>query len=462
MPETDKLRKTGLIKATVFMMLGLLGLATSHSWAEPEPGVLTLLYQRAKQHDAVYRSSVSAALARQQTLNQGRAALLPQLEASALWQQVDAERSAFGQSASSTSNPFGYTVTLNQPLFRMQSWENFKQAELVFGLSKMQARQAEQDLILRVAQAYFDALAAKDNLQTILAQKEATRVQLKVAQKNFELGNASITDQQEAQARFDLIQANELAAQNQVNVTELNLLAIVGPAPVPWLSPSRELKLSPPEPNQIKPWLEQAGSSNLGLQQARINTEIATREVRKQRYGHLPTLDLQTQYLNGEQTLFDNTTGQPFDAREKSTTVGVLLSLPLFSGGLTTSQVDQAAHLLNKAHADQEQAAKTASLQTQSAFLNVQTGLSRIQALKTAVQSSELALQANQTGYEVGVRINLDVLDAQQQVSGAKRQLLQAQYDTLVSLLQLDAASGQLSEKRLKQLDALLTERASQ
>ncbi|MDX1670686.1 MAG: TolC family protein, partial [Limnobacter sp.] len=153
MLKIGKSKEVGLKITVSLVLLVVLGLSAPRIHAEPQAGVISQLYERAKRHDPVFRGNVSATMARKQALNQGRAALLPQLNASALWQQVDAERSAFGQSASSNSTPFGYTVTLNQPLFRMQSWENFKQAELVFGLAEVQTQLAEQDLMLRVVQA---------------------------------------------------------------------------------------------------------------------------------------------------------------------------------------------------------------------------------------------------------------------------------------------------------------------
>lgn len=418
-------------------------------------GLLNLL-DRAKSHDLTYRSALAASHANQTAQDQGKAALLPQINASALLQQVDAERSAFGRSVSTTSSPFGYTLTLTQPLFRMQAWENYKQSELLTALGVLQASAAEQDLILRLVQSYFATLSARDTLKTIQAQKAAIALQLESAKRNFEIGTTTVTDQQEAQARYDLIQARELAATNQFNIAQLRLKNLIGPDEFPLMGLPEQLQIQEPGPNNPDDWARQAANSNLLFQQAAINLEIAKREVDKRQFGHLPTLDLQAEYLDGEQQQFDNTTGQPFDAQQKSTTLSLLLNVPVFSGGLTNSRAEESKHLLVKSRADKDLSSQNAEIQARSAFLSVQTGLSQIQALQTAVESSKLALKANQTGYEIGVRINIDVLDAQQQVSSAQRELQQAQYDTLLNLLRLDAAVGQLSRDSLRKIDLLL------
>lgn len=419
---------------------------------------LSNLLERAKVYDPIYQSAIADSSASQTATTQGRSALLPRLNASALLQQVDAKRTAFGQSTSASSSPFGFTLTLNQPLFRLQAWENYKQSELVSALGQLQASTAEQDLILRLVQSYFETLAARDTLETIQAQKKAIALQLESAQRNFEIGTTTVTDQQEAQARFDLIQARELAATNQFNLAKLRLQNVIGPDEVPLLGLPQNLRITSPTPNNPADWAKQAIKSNLSYQQSEVKFEIAKREVKKQRYGHLPTLDLQAEYLDGEQQQFDNTTGQPFDAEQKSTTVSLILSIPVFSGGLTQSQTAESEYLLSKAKAEKDLSRQTVEVQARSSYLSVQTGLSQIQALQTAVESSKLALQANQTGYEIGVRINIDVLNAQQQVSSAQRELLQAQYDTLLNLLRLDAAAGQLSKQSLEKIDQLLTQ----
>lgn len=443
---------------SAFLVLLPIYLATGLTAGHASSFGLTNLLERAKSYDPVYRGALASSAATQTASNQGRAGLLPQISASALLQQVDAERSAFGRSVSTSSSPSGFTVTLNQPLFRLQNWESYKQSELTTNLGLLQASAAEQDLILRLVQSYFDTLSARDTLKTIQSQKAAIGLQLESAKRNFEIGTTTVTDQQEAQARYDLIQARELAASNQFNIAQLRLKNLIGPDQVPLMGLPEDLSIPEPLPNNPDAWAKQAAVSNLLYQQSAINLEIANREVKKRQYGHLPTLDLQAEYLDGEQQLFDNTTGQPFEAEEKSTTLSLLLSVPLFSGGLTQSRAEESEHLLIQSKADKDLSSQNAEVQARSAFLSVQTGLSQIQALQTAVESSKLALQANQTGYEIGVRINIDVLNAQQQVSSAQRELLQAQYDTLLNLLRLDAAAGQLSSNSLERLDQLLTE----
>lgn len=448
------------IQFKAILTVGVACLAALHSTAQcqetgPQTDLLSL-YQQASQFDKTYLAAEAQFQADQEVPKQALGSLLPNLGLTAQTQKVESTQSALGFSTSSTSRPRGYTVQLTQPLFRLQAWETYKQSQLKAQIAKLTLQQARQDLMLRLSKAYFAVLAAQKDFDTLEAQKAATVEQLKSAKQNFEVGNATVTDQQEAQAKYDLIIAQEVGASNTLAVKRLELEAITGTAPQRLADLQTQAKLNNPDSTDPTKWADLAKSSNLMAQQAQLAQLIAKREVSKAKEGHLPTLDLTAQYSDGNQQIFDPSTGRPFDVSSTNRTLGLTLAVPLYSGGATQSKVRQQAALLNKAQYDYDSAVINASQAAKSAFLKVTGGLSQVQALQTAVQSSELALKANKTGYEVGVRINIDVLNAQQQLSSAERDLYKAKYDALVSMLELQSAVGQLDENALTKVNDLL------
>lgn len=416
------------------------------------------LLDLAMRFDKTYQAALAQHRANLEGKNQALAAYLPNVNLTAQANREDSTRSAFGFSSNSTSNPRNFSINLRQALFQPKAWLSYKQAELSNQASELNLRQAKQDLVLRVFQAYVDLLTAQDTLRTLAAQKSAVSQQLEAAKVNFEVGTATITDQQEAQSRFDLIVAQELAAQNQFQVAQVNLEALTGTTLTQVAPLADQTRLSPPSPASLDAWTSKASSHNLQVLIGELQKQITEREVTKAQSGHLPTLDLTAQKLDARQQVFDTATGRPFPVQLESTTVGVVLNVPIFAGGLTQSQVRQQAALLDKSRADAEGAKLQATRAIKSAFLSVQSGLAQVNALNAAVKSSELALASNQLGYEVGVRINIDVLNAQQQLANAKQNLFKAQYDTLVNMLRLQAAVGQLDEDSLKQVDLLFAQ----
>ena len=416
------------------------------------------LVQLAKQHDANYQATLARAQADQEIEKQARASLLPSLFFSAQIEKQDNTFEAFGNQIEASRDPGTYSLVLTQALFRPQAWQTYKQSQLSAEVARLQARQAEQELLLKVTRAYFDVLNAQNDLDNLDIQKLAVQEQLAFAQKNFETGNATITDQQEAQARFDLINAQKLVGQNLLSTRQLALETLTGKTPDVLNTLNSHVTLAPPQPAQPQSWADQAQQSNIQVLQARLNQEIAEREASKARLGHLPTLDLMVKRVETEQQSFNGTTGQPFEIGIENNTLGLTLNVPLFSGGATQSNVRQQAHLLTKARQDLEAASRFAQQQAKAAFLNTQSALAQVSALQTAVKSSELALASNKTAYEVGVRINVDVLNAQQQLSSTQRDLSRAQYNALVQTIELQAATGQLSMKDIEAINALLVQ----
>lgn len=439
------------------LLLFCLGLFVTQCFAQSgAPQNLASLFELAQQRDATYRAAAAQLQADLETENQTFSALLPSVNFGARVEKQENTYDAFGMSIDASRNPGTYSLVLNQALFRPQAWESYKQSQLLGEIAKLAFQQAEQNLILRLSRAYFEVLTAQDELASLQDQKAAITEQLAFAKASFDAGSATVTDQQEAQARFDLVIAQELAAQNQLAVRKLQLETITG-SPVQSLArlpADTELKM--PAQGNADTWAELARNNNLQTQQARLAQLVAKGESRKAQYGHLPTLDLTAQVVETEQQIFDGNTGQPFDLGVDSTTIGLVMNVPIFSGGGTQSKVRQQAALLEKSMNDTDLAHRNATQAAKAAFLGVQTSLAQVKALETAVASSELALKSNKTAYDVGIRINVDVLNAQQQFNATQRELSKARYSSLINMLELQATTGQLNAAALEQVNDLL------
>ena len=412
------------------------------------------IYRLAKRNDATFAAARAALEAGLEKLPQGRALLLPVINASANTNWNDAENRTFGTQARFNSN--GWNVTLTQPIFRWQNIVQYEQSKFQVLQAEAQFAQATQDLIVRVAQAYFDVLAARDNIEFIKANKIAIAEQLAQAKRNFEVGTATITDTNEAQARFDLATAQEIAGFNALEVAERALQQIIGEPPTT-LTPLRpNVLIAPPQPAVMDEWAKSARASNLVVRANEAVMEIAEREVSRQRAGHYPTLDaIATAQENTNQSL---AIGVGTRSTVQQNVVGLQLNLPIFAGGAVLSRTREAVALKERARSDLEASRRAAEFNARQSYLNVTNGLAQVKALEQALTSSEVALQSNRVGYEVGVRINIDVLNAQQQVFQTKRDLARARYDTILSGLRLKAAAGALTEADVEELNRLLGE----
>lgn len=414
---------------------------------------LLQIYNEALTNDPVYASAVASKSAGDEKAVQGRSALLPSIGASAGYTRsnVTANVPPFGDfTLNVPSNTF--KVSLSQPLFRPANWEQYQQGKLATLASDTQFSQAKIDLILRVAQAYFDVLTAQDALSAVQANKVAITEQLASAKRNFEVGTTTITDQHEAQARYDLAVAQELAAQNDLEIKRTALQQITGKTPGD-LSPLRAgVKLSQPEPAQLDSWVSNSEESNLGVVGQRINLELAERTVKANRAGHLPTVDLVAAHEHD----FQGGSLNPQAGTTVSNSIGIQLNLPLYQGGAITSKVRESIALENKARSDLEAAKRSAAQGARQAYLGVTSGLAQVTAYEAAEVSSQSALDSNRLGYQVGVRINIDVLNAQQQLYTNRQNLAKARYDTIVNGLRLKAAAGTLKEEDLSVVNALL------
>ncbi|MBL8452985.1 MAG: TolC family outer membrane protein, partial [Zoogloea sp.] len=329
----------------------------------------------------------------------------------------------------------------------------YKQGELQTTLSEAQYQLARQDLTLRAAQAYFDVLGAQDTLAAVSALYEANTQQLALARKSFEVGTVTITDVHEAQSRADLSSAQVIAAESDLAVKRHALLVLTGKEADTLKSLRKGVALSRPDPADIQSWVSAAEGSNLSVQAAQIAGEIAGREVERNRAGHLPTVDVVASYGNSATA---NALANFVNTDIRSAVVALQMNVPVFQGGAVSSRVREAAALRDKAAADLDNARRTSAQNARQAYLGVTSGLAQVKAFEAAQVSSASALDANKLGYDVGVRINIDVLNAQSQLYDTRQKLAKARYDTLMAQLKLKASAGTLGEDDIKAINGLL------
>lgn len=410
------------------------------------------VYREAQQQDATFASARAAYQAGLEALPQGRALLLPTASLSANTTGNRVERAG---TPTIDFNSHGYSLALSQPVYRKQNWAQYQEAKSQVSQAEGQFASARQDLIIRVAQAYFDVLLAQDNVTLAGAQKAAIAEQLAQAKRNFEVGTATIVDTHEAQARYDLATSQEIAALNDLEVKKRTLQVIIGKTPESLTVLGENLPLVFPEPNDMAKWVELAEQQSPTLKVQRAALEIANQEVERNRAGHYPTLDLVASYADNTNASLSFGLGGEI----KSSAVALQFNLPLYQGGAVNSRVRQSLALQEKARQDLELADRQVALQTRQSFLGVTSGVAQVKALEQALVSSQSSLDSTKLGQEVGVRTNVDVLNAQQQLYSARRDLFQARYNYVISQLQLRAAVGTLSEADLEQVNRWLQNR---
>jgi len=419
---------------------------------------LMQVWREAQGYDAVYAAARHTAEAGREKGPQGRALLLPTLGLTANAQSSRSETEfradpAVFPNTTRTIDSASYQLTFTQPLFRYQNWIQYEQGGLQVKQAEATFGQAYQDLIIRVAQAYFDVLAAQDTLALVRAQKEAIGEQLAQAKRNFEVGTATITDTHEAQARFDLSGAQEILALNDLEAKRRVLQFLTGKEYAD-LKPLRpDIKLPPPNPDNMESWADLAGKQGYTVLIQEAAAEIAALEVKRNRGSHLPTLDAFATY---GQTGATGTSDSSVGRDTTQTVIGLQLAVPIFQGFGLVSRDREAAALNLKAREDVENARRAAILTARQIFLSVINGIAQVAALEQALVSSQSALDSNKLGYEVGVRINIDVLNAQQQLFSTRRDLALARYNTINNHLRLKAAAGSLREEDLAEVNRAL------
>lgn len=421
---------------------------------------LMSIYREAALEDPVFQAAKAALAAAREKVPQGRSLLLPSvgLSANTSYTHFTTKLSTpvpgvlpLGGQGNFNSN--GYTVSLSQPVFQMQSWLQLDEAHLQVAVAEAQYHASEQDLILRTAKAYFDVLLAQDNVALVHAQKAAISEQLQQAKVNFEVGTATITDTHEARARSDLVSAQEIAANSDLEIKKRALAVLIGKMPGGLESVNPKFEPGLPLPDDADKWVKAALENNLNLVSHQILARIAGKEVERRRAGHYPSVNIVASYG-------DNSAGGGMlldvGTNTKSSVIGIQLNLPIYQGGAISSQTREAAANFEKAKDEAENARRNAELNAREAFLGVANGMAQVKALEQALQSSQTSLDSTKLGQEVGVRTAVDVLNSQQQLYSAKRDLYKARYDYLVSELQLKAASGSLQVSDLEAVNRSL------
>jgi outer membrane protein len=413
---------------------------------------LLQIYQEAKGHDATYAAAKAQAEATAAKAAQAKAALLPTLGMSFSKTRIQAENPSGAQLTDYNNKSSGLSLT--QPIFSAANWATYKQGEQSLQLSTAQLLVAEQELILRVSQAYFDVLTTAEALTSVQAQKKAVSEQLASAKRNFEVGTATIVDTREAEASYDRVISLELSAENDLRTKKLALDQLAGksnlqPAPL-----NLKSALTAPQPQDAEAWVKQALENNTTLQQLRVAHEVAKLDTDKAKAGHLPTLELSAKY--GETRCTGSTVPQPTTCSNDAKSLGLTLNIPLFAGFAVQNRVKETVSLQEKTRAELEAAERTVDQNTRSAYFGLLTGLSQVKALVASETSSQSVVDATKLGYQVGVKTNLDVLNSQTQLFQTKRDLAKARYDVLQGQLKLRQAAGVLKAEDVQSINDLL------
>lgn len=425
------------------------------------------IYREALEQDTQYSSARFAHQAAQEKLPQGRAGLLPTITLAGVRrrQYIDIQ-SVGGVGVAGVVRPSevvidnqSLTITATQPIYRKENFVIYEQSKIQVAQADSQFIIAAQDLILRVAQAYFDILAGQVNVEVAEAQKKAIGEQLEQAKRNFQVGTSTIVDTHEAQARYDLTVSQEIAARNDLEVRKRELQQIIGRLPDNLARPDEiasdllTLKYA-----NMQDWISVAEQNNLALKVQQSVYEIAKQEVERAKAGHYPTLDLVALYSD-QKGVGGTITGRPIDLTSKE--IGLQLSIPIFQGFAVQSRVREALATQEKVLQDLNNTRRNSVLQVSQQYLNVINGMSQVKALQQAMISSRSQLDSTKLGQEVGVRTEVDVLNAQQLFYSARRDLAQARYNFLMSRLRLEAEAGELDEEDLRQINDVLMQGTS-
>ncbi|MFQ5634946.1 MAG: TolC family outer membrane protein [Gammaproteobacteria bacterium] len=434
------------------------------------------IYQMALQSDPSIHEAEATRSATLQSRPQARGLLLPQIDANASWVESWSEGSrntTFGGANVRTffdtrQDGWRWNVQLSQSLFRWDQWIALRKSSKQVAQAEADYLAAGQDLMLRVAQRYFDVLAAQDTLESEQASKEAIARQLEQAKKRFEVGLIAITDVQEAQAGFDQAIASEILAKRNLANAKESLREIAGRFEGPLVSPEDEIPLVPPTPADDEIWVDSALRQNATVLSSQLGSEIARDDLRAARSGHLPTVDFVASHGktdiagSGE---FTGATGirstSPTGTSSTDDQIEVRFSLPVFSGGNTSARAKEASYLYVAARERYEKAARQAQRETRDNYLGVVSEIARVKALKQARASAQTALEASEAGFEVGTRTTVDVLNARQQLFIADVNYARSRYDYILNVLALKQAAGTLGVNDLIEVSGWLEQAAA-
>ncbi len=444
------------------------------SLAAPLAGAVDLdaIYQQALKNDPLIREAEANRRAALESKPQALATLLPQLSANARYDDSESDGSrTFFQSApggisivtidsASNSTQESWDVTLRQNVFRWQNWVALRQADAQVAQAEADYHAAEQELILRSAEAYFNVLAAQDTLDAAQAAHDAIARQLEQSEKRFEVGLIAVTDVQEAKAAFDSASAALIQAKRILATTLERLRELTGSTFDELSKPGPDMPLAGPNPANADDWVQLAMNQNARLISSRLAADITRQNVSSEFGGHLPSLDFVVSRSSFD-FQSDFTSGGfsgPNDSDSTDTTYSLLLTVPLYSGGGTASRVRQAEYLHQAARERLERTARQTERETRDAYLGVNSEVARVRSLGQAVESAKTALQATEAGYEVGTRTSVDVLEARRRLFEAQTNYARSRYDYLLNVLRLQLAAGTLDPKGVADINVLLTE----
>ena len=435
------LSRTFLAKSITALLLGA-------TFGSAQADSLHEIYQLAQQRDPTLRAAAAARAAAVEVKPQSRAGVLPSIGIGG-----DVSRNSYDERnpAPGVSNPTystnqTYSLNLVQPVFRWDRWVALDQADSLVAQAQAEYAAAEQELMLRVAERYFAVLAAQDTLRLAGKQKASFGRQLEQAQQRFEVGLSAITDVQEAQASYDLILATEIRAENQLASAREQLREIIG-EPRENLDPLQDEGFTPvvPEPQSQQPWVDTALQQNPSLAAARAASEAARQQIGIARAGHYPSVDAVASYSYN-----DSNFGGFRETERNDGAIGLQLAVPLYQGGYVNSLTREARARFDQAREQLDFTQRNIERQTRDAYLGVVSGISEVRAAEQARTSSATALEAAQTGFEVGTRTIVDVLDAQRTLTEAELRLFQSRYDYLLNSLRLQQAAGTLAPDDLQ------------
>jgi outer membrane protein len=418
---------------------------------------LVTVYQEAAKSNADIAAARADYQARREVVPQARAGLLPNLSAGANYGDTRTEVDT--PSATSSRSGLVYQANLSQPLFRADRWFQLQAAEATSEQASLELSATEQNLILQSAETYFAVLRAQDTLASTKAEEAAFKRQLDQANERFDVGLSDKTDVLEAQAGFDTARANRLLAERAVDdafealvtLTNRDYLAVEGIV--------HTLPVLAPTPNDAKAWVDTAAAQNLNLQASLYAVTAAEENLRQRKAGHAPTLDAVASYQQGDNDSlgFTNSGGLPrYSGDVSQRSIGLQLNIPLYSGGLTSSQVREAYQRLGQTEQLRESLRRQVVQNTRNLFRAVNTDVETVQARRQSIISNQSALEATEIGYQVGTRNIVDVLDAQRQLYSAVRNYNDARYDYILNNLRLKQAAGTLSPADLEALGSFL------
>ena len=432
-------------------------------WAQetqrPVAGKLVGIYQEAAKNNADIAAALADYRARREVVPQARAGLLPNLSAGANYGDTRTEIDS--PSATISRSGLVYQANLSQPLFRADRWFQLQAAEATSEQAALELSATEQNLILQSAETYFAVLRAQDTLASTKAEEAAFKRQLDQANERFDVGLSDKTDVLEAQAGFDTARANRLLAERAVDDAFQALVTLTNREFRNIEGLQHSLPLLTPEPNDATTWVNTAAAQNLNLQASYFAVNAAEETLRQRKSGHAPTLDAVVSYQKGDNdSLGFSNSGLPLsptyssDVSQRS--IGLQLNIPLYSGGLTSSQVREAYQRLGQTEQLRESLRRQVVQNTRNLFRAVNTDVETVQARRQSIISNQSALEATEIGYQVGTRNIVDVLDAQRQLYSAVRNYNDARYDYILNNLRLKQAAGTLSPNDLEALQQYL------